>query len=123
MSVPTIRTNNVPRDILYPWDLSLAELADFDYLIDAPDDATAEQLQELWCDSGAQFFRYRGELYDLSEFVRIVPLSQQYGFEHGVSEDSPLLKWQGIRTDSYFSALVVRYANDDESLVVGLYLC
>ena len=62
--------------------------------------------------------KYYGEWYDLSEFVRIVPISEQVGFDHGVSGDSPLLAWDGIATDSYFSAVLVRYDPDDSDYVI-----
>ena len=124
--MPTIKTNNVPRDILYPYQLTMIELAEFDYLIGhIAADASDELKQEAWCDSGATFVRYRGELYDLAEFIRIVPkgASDPNGFAHH-DLDGSLAKWQGIRTDSYFSGLVLRYAGDDwESVVIGLLLC
>src|SRR5262245_6086856 len=96
-----ITTNNVPRDIIDSWQLTPREREDFDYI-----DWTA-------CDAGtdsASFVRYRGELYDLGEFeVWDNPASPTRGV------------WDGIRTDSFFSGLVIRYANDGESVIVGRY--
>lgn len=103
-----VTTNNVPRGLV-----SLAELpagvaaSEFDY-VDA-DDA-----------HGPRFFRYRGAWYDVQEFVRIVKRSHATGWAHGVDDGSPLLAWDGVATDSAFSATLVRYAdNDGERVIVG----
>ena len=106
-----VKTNNVPRDILYPWDLTKKEAEEFDYL-------------DLEGGEG-NFVRYKGYVYYLGDFVRIVPPGRKdpNPWTHKVfDENSPLLKWDGIRTDSFFSAVVVRYANDNEQVVVGLAL-
>jgi len=117
----TIRTNNVPRDILYPHDLSLTELGEFEYLIDANDCDDNEARHTKWNDSGATFFRYRGNMYDFSNFVRIELQSARTSpFCHGVEANSPLLEWGGIQADTFYSGVVVRYI-DDESVVVGTY--
>jgi len=117
----SIRTNNVPRDIISEYELTKKEQAEFDYL-----DWEAMKRGE----DSHSFVRYRGELCSLSDFVRIVPRSNCVGWEHGVDEDSPLLKWDGIRTDSFFSGLVIRWAKNDwngqpdfERVVIGLVTC
>jgi hypothetical protein len=107
----TIKTNNQARDVLRSYDLTEKERAEFDY-IEGINDA----------DCFASFFRYKGQVYDLGEFVRLVERSKQVGFEHGCDDGSPLLKWRGIMTESYFSGLLVRYAESDcESVIVGRY--
>jgi hypothetical protein len=101
---PTMRitTNNVPRDLIDAWELSPTEREEFDYLnwdaIEAGEDS-------------ATFFRYRGQLYDLGEFTR-----------WDGPEFSPLAKWDGYRADSFYSALVIRFVDDHERVVVGLAL-
>jgi hypothetical protein len=99
----TITTNHVPRDILDGYELSADERADFDYIdwtaIDAGEDS-------------ASFFRYRGSLYDLGEFSTT----------YGMPEFSPLRQWDGYLGESFFSAIVVRYCDDHERVVVGLAL-
>lgn len=95
----TVITNNVPRDIIDAWQLTPAERAEFDYL-DWP-------AIEAGSDS-ASFFRYRGDLYDLGEFSR-----------WSTAPDAELRRWDGYMGESFFSALVVRFANDNESVVVG----
>lgn len=113
-----IRTNHQPRPLLHPWELSLGELADFDYLLDGK-----EPTQENWSDSGAQFVRYRGQLYDFGEFVRIVPQGGQGGGFAHYDHTGELAGWDGILTDSYFSGLVVKLTDDLERVIVGLATC
>lgn len=103
----TVKTNNVPRPILEAWELSAAERAEFDYLdwdaIDRGEDS-------------ASFFRYRGQVHDLGEF------SADWGMTRGSGLPDHLSRWDGYRADSFFSALVVRYTDDHESIIVGLVL-
>lgn len=91
-SAPRIITNNVPRLLIDAYELTEREREQFDYLdwraIDAGED-------------GVTFFRYRGRLYSLSEFMR-----------------TDLAGWDGIATDSFFSGTVVRFLPDDEDRVV-----
>ena len=61
MSDFKIITNNVPRDVIDASELTLKEQARFDYL-----DWPALERGE----DSASFIRYRGEIYDLSEFDR-----------------------------------------------------
>ncbi len=95
-----IITNNKPREVIRGYELTEKERAEFDYL--APEDLDM-----------SRFIRYRGEVHPLSDFDRIVPWSRAVGFEHRADDDSPLLSWSGIMTDSYFSGLVIRWAKDD----------
>jgi len=97
-----IKTNNVPRDVIDAYELTADERAEFDYLnwpaIERGEDS-------------ASFFRYRGELYDLGEFlVWDNPASPTRG------------AWDGFRSDSYFSGLAVRYVDDFERVIVALVL-
>lgn len=102
-----IITNNQPRELVCLADLPDRDRADFDY-IDGDDQFTDRMV------------RYKGAWYDLSEFVRIVKRSREHiGWGHGVDDDSPLLAWDGIATDSYFSATVCRYAADGERVIMG----
>jgi hypothetical protein len=102
-----IITNGHHRDVIDAWQLTPAERAEFDYLdwgaIEAGNDS-------------ASFFRYRGELHDLGEFTANWGLSRDSGLP-----DS-LAGWDGHRSDSFFSALVVRYVDNYEGVVVGLVL-
>lgn len=98
-----ITTNNVPRLILEPYELTPKEREDFDYL-----DWPALERGE----DSASFFRYKGELYDLAEL------------ELWDNPSSPTrgTAWDGMRADTYFSGIVVRYlADDHDRIVVGRY--
>lgn len=97
-----IITNHVPRDVVEAWELTAEEREEFSY-IDWPKVATGEE--------SASFVRYRGELIDLGEFcVWDNPASPT---REG---------WDGFRSDSFFSGLVVRYVDNFERVVVGLAL-
>jgi hypothetical protein len=100
-------TNHHPRDIIDGWQLTADERAEFDYLdwpaIDAGTDS-------------ASFFRYRGELHDLGEFTA------DYGITRDAGLPESLNRWDGYRSDSFFSALVVRFVDDNERVVIGRVL-
>lgn len=98
----TIKTNNVPRDIIHGFELTKTEASEFDYYND-------EELTEQ------SFFRYKGMVYDLGEFIV---------FQGFMSDEQKTVTsgWDGYCSDSYFSATVVKYVNDYESVVVGLLL-
>lgn len=93
-----IKTNHQYRDILHSHDLTARELADFDYIEDL---------------DSASFFRYKGQVYDLGEFMRIDRTRECLpdGFEH----------WHGYQSDSFFSGLLVRYSSDYEQILVAQY--
>jgi hypothetical protein len=100
----TIRTNNVPRDIIEAHELSAADRAEFDYI-----DWTA-------VDAGVaspQFFRYRGTLYDIGEF------SADYGITRGAGLPDHLAGWDAYQSDTFYSATVIRFVDDYERVVVG----
>lgn len=103
----TIRTNNIPRDVIDAYELTAAERTEFDY-IDWPavDDGRAS----------ASFFRYKGELHDLGEF------SADCRITRGAGLPDHLTNWDGYRSDSFFSTLVVRYVDDYERVIVGLVM-
>jgi hypothetical protein len=105
MSNLTVKTNNVPRLLIDAYELSEKERAEFDYLdwqkIDAGEDS-------------ATFFRYKGQLFDLGEF------SRDYGITKGAGLPDHLSKWDGYMSDTFFSAYVVRYVEDDsDRIIVG----
>jgi hypothetical protein len=113
----TIKTNHVPRDIVYAWELTEQEQAEFDYL-----DWEAIERGE----DSADFFRYRGQLYDLSEFSRITAPGST--IRHPMEcQSQDLQGWDGYASDSFFSGIVVRYPRDErgnidgEDIIVGTY--
>lgn len=94
-------TNHVPRALVDAWELTPAERDEFIYL----DWQAIEEGRD-----SASFVRYRGELYDLAEFT---------AWDNPASPTRE--RWDGMRSDSYFSGLVVRYAEDPDYVVVGRY--
>jgi hypothetical protein len=101
-SETTIQTDNVPQDVLGWHDLTDAERAEFDYL-----DTDDRQLE-------AQFVRYRDATYDLGEF-------QWVGTGvNGQTGNGAFLDWHGFHTDSYFSAVLVKYVDPErQSVIMG----
>ncbi len=79
-----IITNNAPR-FLVDW----LELTD------------AERRELDWIDPAGpgEFFRYRGNVYSVAEFMR-------------AGDGSPFPDWDGYAGDSYFSGVLIRYAPD-----------
>ncbi len=104
MSDLRIITNRVPRDVLNWYELTEKERAEFDYL-----DSEERQAE-------ANFVRYRGEVYDLGEFER-TPNN-----EPARQELNQLAAWDGYRGDSFYSGVVIKYCDDFERVIVGLYL-
>ena len=88
-----IRTNNVPRWIIYGHELSNKEKQDFDYLDDI---------------DSAEFFRFKKHVYALSEFMRT-----------GNNED--FKDWDGYASDSYFSGVLIKLVNGNEAVIVAQY--
>lgn len=97
-----ITTNNVPRNIIDAYELTEKERAEFDYLNWSAIDEGSDS---------ASFIRFKGTLYDLSEFMAWT----------NPPANSPLAKWHGYHSDSFFSGLVIRYCNDHDSVIVGTY--
>ena len=98
----TIKTNHVPRDIVEAYELTETERAEFDYL-DWPAIERGED--------SASFIRYKGVTYDLVDFRTT----------SGLPEFSPLTKWDGFQSDSFFSGIVVKFCNDFEQVIVGTF--
>lgn len=90
-----IRTNNIPRNLKYGYEMPEKFKADFDYI---PEDEF----------NNHAFFEYKKQWYDLGEFIR-------------TSATIPELKaWQGYSSDSAFSGVVVRLINNDK-IIVGKF--
>lgn len=103
-----IVTNNHSREMITYYDLPEAVRNDFDYV---DEDERADY----------RFFKYRGCYYDSREFIRIIERRDTYnGWATQVDNDSPLLAWDGIQSDSYFSGIVVKHT-DEDSIIVGHY--
>lgn len=90
----TVITNNVPRLLLYGYELSDKEREEFDYISD----------EDML---GRGFVRYKGELYDLGDMMRVPPGS-----------DLECQGWQAYDAESAFSATVLKYCDDDSDRVI-----
>lgn len=103
-SALTFRTNNQPRELLYLSDFNIKDQAtirnQYDWM--EPDD--------LECNFG--FFKYHGHIYHLQDFMRAPD-----------DATGDLAAWDGYASDSYFSGVVVRLCDDNESVIVGTYFC
>ena len=96
----TIRTNNVPRFTIDGYDLTDKERKEFDYY-DTPEEFDS-----------ALFFRFKGNVYDVSQFMRID------------NDNSDFKGWQGYSGESYFSGVLIKFPNNDmETIIVGRYFC
>jgi hypothetical protein len=95
----TIKTNRHHYPILNWVDLSPEEQSNFDYL--NSEDRQAE----------AEFFRYRGNVYDLGEFIH----PQSFNCE------TEFLKWDGYQSDSFFSGILIKFVDGFESVIVATY--
>jgi hypothetical protein len=104
MSDVKIRTNNVPRDIIDAYELTEAERAEFDDIDWAEVDAG---------NASPGFMRYKGRLYDLSEFM-----TTRSGSAGGPDE---FRKWDGYTNDTYFSGLLVRFVDNGERVIVATF--
>lgn len=95
----TIKTNKIPRRTIDAYELTEKEREEFDYLgwpeIDAGNDS-------------ATFFRFKGQLYDLGQFMRCPDTAWFKG-------------WDGYYSDSAFSGILVKYCNNCEDVIVATY--
>ena len=95
-----VKTNRHPRPLLSFAEIPASARHWFDYV------AEDEQFD-------ARFFSYRGSWYDAREFER-------------ADESVAALGFDGVQTDSYFSAVVVSYSDSDgdylDDAIVAGYL-
>ena len=87
-----IMTNNKPRQLIYGYELTDKQKQDFEYIEDI---------------DSHDFVKYKNNIYDLSEFMRI-------------ENNSSLNDWHGYSSDSYFSGTLVKYI-DSDSVIMGRY--
>lgn len=93
-----ITTNHNWRLSLYGYQLTDQEQAEFDWLDWGKDG-------DAW---GETFFKYKGQVYSLDEFMWVSP-------------GSPFEGWDGYHSDSFFSGVVVRLADDGDHYQIGTY--
>ena len=92
-----IITNNVPRFIKYGYEMPEKFRSDFDYILPEEFD-------------NHDFVEYKGNWYDLSEFLSTRESSGDFA------------QWHGYAPDSYFSGILVKQiAPDFEAVIIGRY--
>ena len=102
MQALTIKTNNQPRQTVPGFVLfdNQAVRAQFDYLTD--DEFRDES-----------FIKYHGWWYAMSDFMRV---------ENESTGD--LKGWDGYHSDSFFSGVLIKWADDSgEEVIMGTYYC
>jgi len=102
-----ITTNHNPRPLLFWGELTEKERAEFDFF-----DTTC----------GMDYFRFKGEVYSLGQFV---PPSGRWSC---LADGHPFSQWDGCMPDSFFSAVVIKYPRefghvDSENIIVGTITC
>lgn len=91
-----IITNNVARFTIDGFALTQKERKEFDYIDWSKIDAG---------EGSATFFCYKGQLYDLSQFMRTGSVE--------------LSAWDGVAAETYFSGILVKLTG--ESVIVARY--
>lgn len=104
-----IKTNNVPKELLFFSALTQAERAELDYVTEDTN----------------SFFRHKGVVYDAGEFLQIQQDHQAgWGF---YDYRKQFAGWDGIFTETYSSGLLIRYPRDEqgeidpERVVIGTF--
>lgn len=90
-----IITDHKYRNLIYGYELTEKERAEFDYIEDINDH---------------NFFRYKGWVYDPGEFIRV---------DHHLPDS--FKTWDGYQSDTFFSGILIRYSRDFEQVMVARY--
>lgn len=92
-----VTTNNHWRQILHWHDLTKKEQSELKDSCSTAKDTVED----------SAFFRYKGQIYDLSDFIRanIVP------------------GWHAVKTSSNFSGMVIKASDCGEAIKIGWYCC
>ncbi len=99
-----VTTNNQPRPLFSVSELPEKIAAQFDYI--KGDDCFSNRI-----------FMYKGEYHDSNDMMRCP------GSEAPKETRDNFRGWHAYASDSYFSGIVIRYADDYESVIVGRYCC
>ena len=98
-----IITNNTPRPLLCLSDLPAKARADFDYL-------TEDEAYDC------RLVQYKGVWYDVWDSMRCPGAEAPEATRHAFAG------WDGYASDSFFSGVLFRFA-DDDCVIVGRYTC
>lgn len=89
----TIKTNNVPRDIISGFELPDNIKPEFDYMDNV---------------EGGSFIRYKNDYYDIGDFVR-------------TDNNGHLKEWDGYTAETYFSGVAIKLVDDDQAIMCSYY--
>jgi len=87
--------------IIYGYELSDKWKKEFDYYDE----------EEL---DGNMFFSYKGWIYDMGEFMRVDSNNSPF-------EECPI-KFDGYKSDSFFSGILIRFSDDNEFVKAYTYI-
>ena len=110
-----IVTNNVPREIVYGYEMDPEILRDeFDIEVEGMNE---DQVGDL---CSKEFVKFRGVWYDLEDFITTRPGP----WNHGLPEE--FRQWDGYSSDSFFSGILLRYPREYDTMdldrvVLGTY--
>ena len=88
-----IITNNIPRQLIFGYELTDKEKTDFNYLDDI---------------DSHNFIKYKGFIYDVNEFMSTYNMDS-------------LKDWDGYSSDSYFSGVLIKFIDSDYVLMARYY--
>lgn len=100
-----IITNHVPRDVVSASEMSDELRAEFGIGPGSHDEMTDDDCRT--------FVRYRGDWYEIGDYVTTSPGP----WNHGLPD--VFRNWDGYASDSFFSGTVIRYAREDGTNVDG----
>lgn len=92
----TIKSDKKWRNLLYEDELPKKQRKEFDYLND----------EEF---ATRNFAKYRGNYYDVNEFMRVP------------DNGSAFAKWDGYMSDTYFSGVLITLSSDGEQYKIGRF--
>ena len=106
-----ITTNNIPRELLHYWELTDKQR---DHVCTEWDYMTEEEREQT------EYFTYKGDLYNMSEFLCTGGLPR------------PMMEWEGYLSFGYVGGLVIKYPKmypewpdvpdiDHDHIIVGWY--
>jgi hypothetical protein len=98
-----IITNNVPRDIVYAWELTSAHKKRL-----GVDDKELAELEK----DGISFVIYKNYPLRVDDFMSL----------NFANENSPFGKfWHGYSPDTFFSGVLIHICEDGDQIIVGRY--
>ena len=68
-----------------------------------------------------RFVKYQGKWYDTADTQLITTEPYRMGWDMPVAKDHILAKWDAVLWDTFFSAMVYKFSEDWESVIVGRY--